>query len=142
MSRVFLAGDVRLRRADAEHREPPGRLANETTRRYHEIPREEHAKAGDQLSVHDPLGLVHGSALWLRGERRPGVRAVSAVDGGNPDQGEPVAERGRGALPYFRIAASKRSCGRAYTRRSSAPVIVSATSIALRIASSVAWTVA
>src|SRR5579859_2836605 len=44
-------------------------------------------------------------------------------------------------LPYFRSTASRRSTGSAYTRLPSAPVIVSAASRALRMASSVAPTV-
>src|SRR3989454_12044636 len=57
---------------------------------------------------------------------------------------------GKGAVPrhqglsrlYLRRISRNRSCGRAYTVTSSAPVIVWAASIALMIASSVAWTVA
>ena len=48
----------------------------------------------------------------------------------------------QGTRPYFRIAAISRSRGSACTRRSSAPVIVSAASMEFTIAASVACTVA
>src|SRR5690606_28552698 len=79
-------------------------------------------------------------ALLRRPDRRvPGLE-VLVLRGAEEEDG-PSGEC-HGSLPYFRIAATSRSAGRACTRIPSAPVIVSAASMALRIASSVASTVA
>src|SRR5206468_6350542 len=50
--------------------------------------------------------------------------------------------RGSTRRLYLRSAARSRSCGSAYTRRPLTPVIVSAATMPLTIASSVAWMVA
>src|SRR6185295_4372698 len=74
-----------------------------------------------------------------------GHELVIADEPGQLHRGKVGRSRGRrqkNQRPYFFIAAINRSTGSAYTRASSAPVIVSAASRALRIDSSVAWTVA
>src|SRR2546422_3669325 len=74
---------------------------------------------------------------------RLGARQRADPQVGRSDLGKGAVPRHQGlSRLYLRRISRNRSCGRAYTVTSSAPVIVWAASIALMIASSVAWTVA
>src|SRR5207249_3261486 len=74
-------------------------------------------------------------------EKAPRLRLTSCNE---QQQEETQAPHRRGSTRrlYFRSAARSRSCGSAYTRMPLMPVIVSAATMALTIASSVAWIVA